>query len=129
MTKAVIDTNILVSAFWSKHGNSAQILRMFIDDKLLIIYSKDILTEYKVVLNRPAFHFSRVKIGEIINQIRKYGILVDPPLSDIPFSDESDRKFYDAARAYNALLITGNQKHYPDSPFIVSAADFMADYA
>ncbi len=127
MIKVVLDTNILVSAFWSKSGKSAQILRMFIDDKLLLIYSRDILAEYKTVLNRPAFQFSRVKIGETINLIRKYGILVEPLESGLSFSDESDRKFYDAAKAYGATLITGNQKHYPPSPFIQTAAEFLAE--
>ncbi len=127
MTKVVLDTNILVSAFWSQSGKSAQILRMFIDDKLLLIYSREILAEYKIVLNRPVFQFSRVKIDEAINQIRKYGILVEPPESDIPFSDESDRKFYDAARVYGATLITGNQKHYPSSPLVQTAAEFLAE--
>ena len=126
MIKAVLDTNILVSAFWSKTGTSAQVLRIFLDDRLLLLYSPDILAEYKVVLSRPAFQFSRVKIGEIINQVRKYGISVDPPVSDIPFSDESDRKFYDAARMHNAFLITGNLKHYPDSPLIKTPAAFLA---
>ena len=125
MIKAVLDTNILVSDFWSKNGNAAQVLRMFLDNRILLIYSPDILAEYKIVLSRPAFQFSRVKIGEIINQVRKYGISVDALASDIPFSDESDRKFYDAACMHNAFLITGNLKHYPDSPLIKTPADFL----
>jgi hypothetical protein len=38
--------------------------------------------------------------------------------------DESDRKFYDAAKACHAILITGNQKHFPKENFIVSPAEF-----
>ncbi len=129
MIKVVLDTNIFVSAFWSKSGNAAQILRMFLDNRLLLIYSSDILIEYKIVLRRPAFQFRRVKIGEIINQLRKYGIPVDPPASDMPFSDGRDRKFYDAARMHNAVLITGNLRHYPASPLIKTAADFLAEYS
>ncbi len=128
MIRVVLDTNILVSAFWSKSGNAARILGMFLDNKILLIYSPEILAEYKFVLNRPAFQFSRVKIGEIINQIRKYGVPIQPETSDVPFTDESDRKFFDAARTYGATLITGNQKHFPPSPSIKSAAEFLAEY-
>jgi putative PIN family toxin of toxin-antitoxin system len=128
MIRVVLDTNILVSAFWSKDGNAACIVRLFIEDKLVLIYSREILAEYKIVLSRPAFQFRRVKIGEIINHIRKYGILVNPSVSDIPFTDESDRKFFDAANTYSAILITGNQKHYPESPLVQSTAEFLAGY-
>ncbi len=128
MIRVVLDTNILVSAFWSKSGNAARILSMFLDNKILLIYSPEILAEYKFVLNRPAFQFSRVKIGEIINQIRKYGVPIQPETSDVPFTDESDRKFFDAARTYGATLITGNQKHFPPSPLVKSAAEFLAEY-
>jgi putative PIN family toxin of toxin-antitoxin system len=128
MIRAVLDTNILVSAFWSKDGNAARILRLFFDSKLLLIYSREILNEYKVVLGRPVFQFSRAKIGEIVNQIHKYGVCVEPPESNVAFTDESDRKFYDAAKTYRAVLVTGNQKHYPNSPFIKTAADFLTEY-
>jgi hypothetical protein len=42
--------------------------------------------------------------------------------------DETDRKFYDVASACGALLITGNLKHYPSEPFIISPAGFLAGY-
>jgi len=38
--------------------------------------------------------------------------------------DESDRIFYDAAKAVNAYLVTGNQKHYPENTQIVTPARF-----
>ncbi len=127
MKRAVLDTNILVSALWSHSGNAARILRMFLDDKFVLIYSGEIIAEYRIVLNRPAFRFSRAKIGEIINHIRSNGILVEPKVSNISFTDESDRKFFDAAKSYNAMLITGNIKHYPGSPFIKTAVEFLSE--
>ena len=39
--------------------------------------------------------------------------------------DESDRKFYDAAKFCNAYLLTGNKKHYPKDPLVLSPAEFL----
>jgi putative PIN family toxin of toxin-antitoxin system len=125
MTRVVLDTNFLISAFWTTDGNAARILKMFIHDKLQLIYSYEILAEYKVVLNRPKFHFERVKIGELVNKIRNSGVLADPKTSDIAFADESDRKFYDLAKTHGAELITGNLKHYPKEPFIKTPSEFI----
>ena len=45
-----------------------------------------------------------------------------------PMSDEDDRIFYDIAKASHAILLTGNIKHFPLEPFIVSPADFLKEY-
>jgi hypothetical protein len=37
-------------------------------------------------------------------------------------------KFYDIAKAADAILITGNIKHYPDEPFILTPAAFIQRY-
>ncbi len=39
--------------------------------------------------------------------------------------DETDRKFYVAAKAYDGYLVTGNKKHYLLESFIVSPAQFL----
>jgi len=45
--------------------------------------------------------------------------------SNIPMPDESDRIFYDTAKQSGSILITGNTKHFPDEPFIMTPAEFM----
>jgi len=40
-------------------------------------------------------------------------------------TDETDRVFYDTAKASGAILITGNIRHYPAMPFIMTPADFL----
>jgi hypothetical protein len=42
--------------------------------------------------------------------------------------DETDRKFYDVAKATDAILITGNTKHYPNEPFVLTPAAFVQRY-
>jgi hypothetical protein len=41
-------------------------------------------------------------------------------------ADENDRAFYDTALAAYASLSTGNMKHYPAGPPIISPAEFAA---
>ena len=43
----VLDTNVLVSALLSKTGNPAKILNKFLEGELTLVYSEEILKEYK----------------------------------------------------------------------------------
>ncbi|MDR1300002.1 MAG: putative toxin-antitoxin system toxin component, PIN family, partial [Oscillospiraceae bacterium] len=122
MRKVVLDTNILVSAFWTENGNAADILRMFANKKILPCYNAQILAEYKMVLTRSKFTFEKVKIGIFVNRIRADGLPVSVRPSVLAFADETDRKFYDVAKSCGATLITGNQRHFPDEPLIQTAA-------
>ena len=55
---AVIDTNILVSALWSRNGAPARILSLIISGELIPCYDYRILCEYREVLTRPKFKFT-----------------------------------------------------------------------
>jgi predicted nucleic acid-binding protein len=56
------------------------------------------------------------------------GNLIEPLKSDIPFHDESDRIFYDTAVTSGAVLVTGNIRHFPDEPFVLTPTDFILGY-
>jgi predicted nucleic acid-binding protein len=60
-----------------------------------------------------------------MEQIKRVGILIEPPISTIPMPDETDRIFYDTAKASGAFLITGNIRHYPTDPSIITPTDFL----
>jgi hypothetical protein len=51
--------------------------------------------------------------------------MVTAETSNIVMADESDRKFFDAAQSCGAILITGNKKHYPPAPFVLTPAEFL----
>jgi len=61
----------------------------------------------------------------LLSALKKHAEFVSTDKSDIPFNDETDRKFYDAAKGSGAYLITGNKRHYPIEPVIVTPADFL----
>ena len=48
-----------------------------------------------------------------------------PPVSDIPFADPADKKFYEVAKHCHALLITGNIKHFPNESFIKTVQELF----
>jgi len=125
MPKVVLDTNVIVSNAISDKGNPAEIINLISDKKLIVYYNAEILAEYSEVLSRKKFKFSPAKQKYAIDKIKALGILVKPSKSDIELPDESDRMFYDAAKAAEAYLITGNLKHYPEEPHILLPAQFI----
>ena len=125
MQKVVIDTNIIISAAISDRGNPAKIMDLISDRKLQMYYSEEIFVEYTEVLSRARFKFSLYKQEVILEKIKEIGTIIKPAVSEIEMPDETDRKFYDAARNINAYLITGNIKHYPSEPLIMTPALFL----
>jgi putative PIN family toxin of toxin-antitoxin system len=121
----VLDTNIIVSAFWSKNGNPKRILDLVLEKRVLLAYDHRILAEYTTVLNRPKFNFSPSDITDLLNEIKRNGIAITALPNNAEFTDESVRKFYEVAKSCNAILITGNLKHFPDEPFIMTATEFL----
>ncbi|MCL2112125.1 MAG: putative toxin-antitoxin system toxin component, PIN family [Clostridiales bacterium] len=122
MLKIVIDTNVVVSALLSPAGNAAQIIDRVFREDLKPCYCPMILAEYAAVLARPRFVFDAEDQRHLIEGIEKYGVQIEPTPCDIFFADESDRVFYEVAKAADAYLITGNSKHFPDEPLVINPA-------
>ena len=128
--KAVLDTNIVASAFLSPAGKPALILRLVLDRKIGICFNTAILAEYEEVLCRSKFagriHESPVRrFFEILHSV---GSAVEASVSKVDLPDETDRKFYDVAMAAGAILVTGNKKHYPDEVHVCDPAEFLEKF-
>jgi len=126
MQKIVVDTNVVISSNLSSSSHPAAIMKQFYNSVLQLFYTSEILAEYKSVLAYKKFNFTKETQAAILRAIEIGGVHVAPPTSTILFNDESDRIFYDTAKFSNAILITGNMKHYPASPFIMTPADFVS---
>jgi putative PIN family toxin of toxin-antitoxin system len=127
----VLDTNILVSALWSRDGNPAAIMRMVTNGLITACYNREITEEYKDVLFRDRFkaRFSHDEINMLLKYIAKFGrYIYDVQKSIIQLPDESDRVFYDVARSCGAILVTGNTAHYPAEGFVMKPADYAVIY-
>jgi len=125
MLRIVVDTNVIVSAFLTPSGNPARIVDQITAQKLQVCYSYDILMEYMEVLSRPRFKFNKDDCSNFTQGIKQFGRLVSPPASNIVLQDEDDRCFYDVAKFCEAILITGNIKHFPTEQFIVTPTEFL----
>lgn len=123
---AVIDTNVLVSALLSNHADSAtvQFVGRMLCGEVVPVYSAEIMQEYREVLGRKKFKFEPDMINYILSAIEKYGVLVEPSASGTILPDMKDLPFYEVVIEKNedgAYLVTGNLKHFPAKPFIVTA--------
>ena len=127
---AVIDTNVLVSALLSSKDDTAtvQVVSKVISGEIIPVYSNIITKEYREVLSRKRFGFSGAVIEYLLSAVEKYGILVDPSPSGITLPDMKDLLFYEVVlekREDNAYLVTGNIKHFPKEPFVVTARELL----
>ena len=127
---AVIDTNVLVSALLSSHADAAtvQIIGRLIGGAIIPVYSSEIIQEYHAVLSRKKFKFEQKMINYILSAIEKYRVLVTPSATGVTLPDMKDLPFYEVVmekREDDAYLVTGNLKHFPAEPFIVTARQML----
>jgi putative PIN family toxin of toxin-antitoxin system len=128
MPKVVFDTNIIVSALLTADGPPAFIWDEVKAGGIQAFCSDKIYAEYGEVLHRPKFPFTKETTEATLDVISLNFMQIFPEVSSIPFSDESDRSFYDTAITAGATLVTGNIKHYPDSPYVATPAEFSIAY-
>ena len=124
---AVFDTNVLVSALMSSRQDSPTVtlLDYVIDGRIVLIYNDDIIAEYDEVLHRDKFNFTDERIQAVIDLVRS-GIRLTPTMSDELFPDPEDRVFYEVALSKDgSYVVTGNQRHFPKSPIVVSPTEMM----
>ncbi|MBQ7999265.1 MAG: putative toxin-antitoxin system toxin component, PIN family [Bacteroidales bacterium] len=125
---AVIDTNVIVSALLSRHHDSAtvKVLDYLYDRVIVPVYNNEIIEEYAAVLRRPKFNFSEETVCAVIEAIRKGGIDSSRIGSNELIPDPKDIVFYEVALANeDSFLVTGNTKHFPKKPFVVTPAEML----
>ena len=128
MIYAVIDTNVLVSALLSRHSDTAtvQVVRAISKSDFRPLYNKEIMAEYREVLSRPKFSFPLQTIASILDAIQEMGVLSDRVESQEYFPDSKDVVFYEVAISKDdAYLVTGNTKHFPKKPIVVTPSEML----
>lgn len=128
---AVIDTNVLVSALLSNHSDAATVLLIgrMISGDIIPVYSTETMKEYQEVLQRKKFKFDQSQIAYLLSAIIRFGIMVEPSATGEILPDMKDLPFYEVVvekrKTDDAYLVTGNQKHFPIKPFIVTAKEML----
>lgn len=129
MIYAVIDTNVLVSARISKKSLSStvKVVSHMFNGCIRPVYNDEIIAEYTEVLHRPKFKLNDGDIKVLIDYITKYGIHSDRIPFDGDMPDEKDRPFYEVSLSMeDSFLVTGNIKHFPVTPKVVTPAQMVA---
>lgn len=128
MIYAVIDTNVIVSAFITHQRDSAtvKVMERLYRQEIVALYDEDILAEYREVLSRRKFNISSEAIQDLISFLYAYGINAKRIPTELAMPDETDRVFYEISLSKEeSFLVTGNIKHYPVSPKIVTPGEFI----
>ena len=125
----VIDTNVLVSAMLRWDSVPGNILELAFGGPIIPVLNQEIVSEYREVLSRPKFHLTQSIIDDVISSIRERVIFVDADTLDVLLPDPKDRVFYEVVmeerKQEDAYLVTGNIKHFPNKPFIVTPREML----
>jgi putative PIN family toxin of toxin-antitoxin system len=112
--RAVIDTNVFVSAFLRENTPPSRVLGDVLRGALLVLYDKRILDEYRDVLFRPKFPFERDRLDRFVQFVQRRGQSVESAHFAERLADPDDQCFADVAFTGDAdVLITGNVKDFP----------------
>lgn len=126
---AVIDTNVLVSAFLKSTSVPHIVVDYVFAGDIVPLYNEEILAEYKDVLNRPKFHFPKEAVELTVNKIKEIGIHFDSIAVNENLPDPKDVVFYavtmNARNEKDAYLVTGNINHFPKKPFVVTPRQML----
>lgn len=96
------------------------------DGTIIPIFNDEIIDEYREVLHRPKFLFPENAIEQVLNAISILGVHSDRIKSEDTCNDPKDVVFYEVTLSVDeAYLITGNIKHFPIKPFVVTPAQMI----
>ena len=126
---AVIDTNVLVSAMLKWQSVPGKILELTFSVLIIPVINDEIINEYRTVLSRPKFKLSEKIVNDIVNEIEEKGIFVNEKTLEEYLPDPKDRVFYEVVmeerNSRDAYLVTGNIKHSPIRPYIVTPREML----
>lgn len=126
---AVIDTNVVVSAMLRWDSVPGNVMELVFSNVITPVLNEKILREYREVLGRPKFRLTKEIIDPVIDNLLKNGIFVDAQPVDIELPDPKDKVFYevvmDERKREDSYLVTGNIRHFPQEPFVVTPREMM----
>ena len=128
MIYAVIDTNVLVSALITHNPQSptSTVVKLLLDGVFTPLYDHNVIEEYEEVLHRAKFRLLPGVADALISYIVENGIETSGTSFPEAMPDEDDRVFYEIALSVeDSFLVTGNLRHYPSTPKVITPADFI----
>jgi putative PIN family toxin of toxin-antitoxin system len=112
--RAVLDTNVVVSAALKPHSLPAAIVSAATAQLFTLCLSDAIRDEYQHVLTRGKFGFTPDLVSRFLSELEATARKVTPPERLAITRDSEDNKFLECAVEANAsYLVTGNTRHFP----------------
>lgn len=116
MLTVVLDTNILISAFLTRYGESDEIVRRAKGE--LLCLSPFIFTEVASNLRSPRlrnkYHYTTADLKKYVKSLYKASRITNPKQTPQVCSDEDDNHILACAVEVHAdYLVTRNTKHFP----------------
>ncbi len=131
MTKAVIDTNVLVSGLLNPNGAPGRVVDQLRTGQLQVVIDDRILDEYVRVLRHPYFerYFTKIDREHLIDYLTYNSEYTIATVRCNNLPNPSDAPFLETALTAAVPLVTGNQKHFPPDKSggcrIYSPAEFI----
>ena len=131
MLYAVIDTNVLVSALLNINSNPGKVLLSVFNSETRPLLNAEIIAEYRDVLAREKFHFPAETVDIVMNRLAAVSMNINAAEGEFSeITDPKGRCFFAVTMtgrlSEDALLVTGNIRHFPAKPFVVTPAQFVA---
>lgn len=131
MMKAVIDTNVFMSALINQSGAPAKILRRWRNRQFILVISAAIEFEYTDVLLN-ATQIPAKEVQDLLEEVRTHALAV--PISGTLHvcKDPDDDVFLETAMTGKSnFLVTKNLKHFPKKSYqgikIVKVSAFLRE--
>lgn len=113
-TRAVLDTNVLISACWSPAGLEAELVRLALARQVIWCATEAVLAEYREVARRPKFSSRRDCFTKMLADLEAVVERVEPGPECTAAIDPDDNLLLECAAGAGAhWLITGNLRHFP----------------
>lgn len=112
--RAVVDTNVLVSALINQEGSPGQVIDKIRALALTPVVSPEILYEYSEVLRRARFGFAPEQVETLLADMQGLAQAARPaPIALAGLPDLDDAPFIAAALWAACPIVTGNARHFP----------------
>lgn len=125
--RIVLDTNVLISAFFKRESTSAQILSLWSAGEVELLVSQDVLSELKRVLGYPRVQkrlvYTEEEIRRLLDLLSTNGTLLSPQEHINAIKDDpEDDKFVTLAVTGQANYLISGDSHLLDAGSILGVA-------
>ena len=128
---AVLDTNVLVSAMLKIGSVPFDVVMEALNGNIIPLLNDEIFKEYENVLSRPKFKFDGRTVKILLDDFKRRAVHVKADAESVKnlVFDEKDAVFYAVLmkklKEEEAYLVTGNMRHFPARPYIVTPREML----